>query len=70
MASGAMREHSWGRNEKKREREFQSQAPARASLRSPTRSGPSAPRTHSFTARICCQKYQLELLAEEARPYN
>ena len=43
--------------EKKREFSPRSQAPTRTSLRSATRSGPSA-------ARICCQKYQLELPAE------
>ena len=40
---------------------------SRASLRSPTLSGPSAPQTHSFVARVCCLKYQLELPAEEAK---
>ena len=40
------------------------QATTRASLA--THSGPSAPRIHSFAARICCQKCQLELPAEEA----
>ena len=29
--------------------------------------GALAPLTHSFAARICCQKYQLELPAKEAR---
>ena len=43
------------------------QAPTPASLRSPTRSGPSTPRTRSFAARICCQKYKEEFPAEEAR---
>ena len=43
---------------------LRTQAATRASLA--THSGPSAPRTHSFAARICCQKRQLELPAEEA----